>query len=131
MQIFICLYSIEHCSSYTRVKIFLIKNSKFERLLERHISDINILLPQTISPAVSPQKLERSLSTSLSPRRLELKSPMEEKSPVKIPPKEEDMDMSSSSSSDEDSDEGTNVKYQPPVIKLSPPPKRFLWIVLF
>jgi hypothetical protein len=34
------------------------------------------------------------------------------------------MDMSSSSSSDEDSDEGTNVKYQPPVIKLSPPPKR-------
>jgi hypothetical protein len=79
---------------------------------------------ETISPTVSPQKLERSLSTSLSPRRLELKSPMEEKSPVKIPPKEEDMDMSSSSSSDEDSDEGTNVKYQSPVIKLSPPPKR-------
>lgn len=77
---------------------------------------------ETVSPMVSPQKLERSLSTSLSPRRLELKSPMEEKSPVKIPPKLEDMDLSSSSSSEESEEE--EEKIVPPVIKLQTPPKK-------
>lgn len=84
---------------------------------------------ETVSPTVSPHKLERSLSTSLSPRRLDLKSPMEEKSPVKIPPKEEDMELSSSSSSEEESDHD-DIKINPPVIKLGPPPKRRVGIIL-
>ena len=74
---------------------------------------------ETVSPMVSPQKLERSLSTSLSPRRLELKSPLEEKSPVKIPPKEEDMESLSSSEEEE-----ANEREKKPVIQLGPPPKR-------
>ncbi|VDI64229.1 histone acetyltransferase MYST4 [Mytilus galloprovincialis] len=106
--------------------------SEEEKKAEKELSEMSDMVDsiaedrewiETVSPTVSPHKLERSLSTSLSPRRLDLKSPMEEKSPVKIPPKEEDMELSSSSSSEEESDHD-DIKINPPVIKLGPPPKR-------
>ncbi|XP_052068323.1 histone acetyltransferase KAT6B-like isoform X3 [Mytilus californianus] len=106
--------------------------SEEEKKAEKELSEMSDMVDsiaedrewiETVSPTVSPHKLERSLSTSLSPRRLDLKSPMEEKSPVKIPPKEEDMELSSSSSSEEESDHN-DIKINPPVIKLGPPPKR-------
>lgn len=106
--------------------ILLLKLSEMSDMVDSIAEDKEWI--ETVSPMVSPQKLERSLSTSLSPRRLDLKSPMEEKSPVKIPPKEEDMDLSSSSSSEDSEEEEEKIK--PPVIKLQTPPRKRVRFIL-